>query len=337
MNIMYVIKKVNKHIKHINSYDTEINYYSKKSLNKKDYYNFYNDNLNFRKIEHISLSQQTNITNNITETNTQTINYVDNNYLNNNKIAAVIVNPTPSLNEDYLWIPEGIIDNVVPGLDRLLTCTHSKYATLTSLQNSITNINSTIINEIQNIQTETNNIEINNPTPGNVSKNLSYHTSHTDSMYQRNTTNDDNRRQFVIQNHYFTYQRKGTHELQIQASNIIVADLQNQINNLSSGGGGGGEDPDISTMSIIFKSLIIFDFLYIPTCGCEYLYISPEIIKPVPNAFFKKNDPPKHKNNIKNKQTWCSLTETQGFEKRQKKETVIFYEFICLTNLLTNI
>ena len=59
-------------------------------------------------------------------------------------------------------------------------------------------------------------------------------------MYQRNTTNNDNRRQPVIQNHYFTYQRKGNHELQIHALSIIVAGLQNQINNLSSGGGGGG-------------------------------------------------------------------------------------------------
>ena len=32
-----VIKKVNKHKKHINNYDTEINYYIKKSLNKNSY------------------------------------------------------------------------------------------------------------------------------------------------------------------------------------------------------------------------------------------------------------------------------------------------------------
>ena len=63
-------------------------------------------------------------------------------------------------------------------------------------------------------------------------------------MYQRNTTNNDNRKQFVIQNNYFTFQRKGNNELAIQASNIIVADLQNQINNLNSGSGGGGGDPD---------------------------------------------------------------------------------------------
>ena len=53
-------------------------------------------------------------------------------------------------------------------------------------------------------------------------------------MYQRNTTNNDNRKSYVMQNHYFTYQRKGNNELEIQALNIIVADLQNQINNLSS-------------------------------------------------------------------------------------------------------
>ena len=43
-----LIKRVNKHIKHINNYDTEINYYSKKSHNKKNNYNFYNDYFNFR-------------------------------------------------------------------------------------------------------------------------------------------------------------------------------------------------------------------------------------------------------------------------------------------------
>ena len=123
--------------------------------------------------------------------------------------------------------------------------------TLTALQNSITNINTiTINNEIQNLQTEINNLEIINPTPGNVSKEPHYHTSRTGFMYQRNTTNNDNRRQFVIQNHYFTYQRKGNHELQIQALNTIVADLQNQINNLSPGGGGSGGGDEIGTMWI---------------------------------------------------------------------------------------
>ena len=86
---------------------------------------------------------------------------------------------------------------------------------------------------VEKIQTEIDNIG-NNPGTGDVSKESHYHTSHTDFMYQRNTTNNDNRRQFVIQNHYFTFQRKGNNELAIQALNILVADLQTQINNLSS-------------------------------------------------------------------------------------------------------
>ena len=124
-------------------------------------------------------------------------------YIKNDKIATIILNTTPSPTDNYLWIPE-TSDNVVPGLDSLLTYLQSKYATLTALRNSITNINNTINNEIQTIQTTINNIESSNPQ--NVSKDLHYHASHTDFMYQRNTTNNDNRRQFVIQNHYFTYQ-----------------------------------------------------------------------------------------------------------------------------------
>ena len=76
-------------------------------------------------------------------------------------------------------------------------------------------------------------------------------------MYQGSTTNNDNGKQFVIQIHYFTYQRKGNHELAIQALNTIVADLQNQINNLSSGGG-GSEDPDIGTMRLNKKERFLF-------------------------------------------------------------------------------
>ena len=61
-------------------------------------------------------------------------------------------------------------------------------------------------------------------------------------MYQRSINDNDNRIQFVIQSHYSTYQRKGNHELHIQALSIIAADLQNKINNLPSGGGSGGGD-----------------------------------------------------------------------------------------------
>ena len=52
----------------------------------------------------------------------------------------------------------------------------------------------------------------------------------------------------MIQNRYFTHQRKSNNELAIQALNIIVADLQNQINNSSSGSGGGGDPDGIGTM-----------------------------------------------------------------------------------------
>ena len=45
----------------------------------------------------------------------------------------------------------------MPGLDSLLTYTQSKYATLTSLNNSITNMNTTINNDIQHLQSEINN------------------------------------------------------------------------------------------------------------------------------------------------------------------------------------
>ena len=34
------------------------------------------------------------------ETNTQTTNYIDDNYLNNNEIATDILNPTPSIHEN---------------------------------------------------------------------------------------------------------------------------------------------------------------------------------------------------------------------------------------------
>ena len=117
-------------------------------------------------------------------------------------------------------------------------------------------------------------------------------------MYQRNTTNNDNRRQFIIQNHYFTYQRKGNHELQIQALNLIVADLQNHINNLSSGNGGGGsEDPDIGTMWFNKKyyGQIMKIYKYMELV---FVYISPELIKPCPKLHFSKHHPDQKHNNI---------------------------------------
>ena len=72
------------------------------------------------------------------------------------------MNPTPSHAENYPWIPEGIRDNVVPGLERILTYLQSKCAILTALQNMIINISNTINNEINIFWTEINNVEITN-------------------------------------------------------------------------------------------------------------------------------------------------------------------------------
>ena len=113
-----VIKKVNKHMKHID--------------------NFYNDTFNFRKIENISLSQQTDIVNNITETNNQTISYIDDSFLINNNIATVEINTGSDLiTDNYTWTPSPS-DNVVPGLESLLLFLENQYITLITLNGAIT-------------------------------------------------------------------------------------------------------------------------------------------------------------------------------------------------------
>ena len=191
----------------------------------------------------MSLSQQTDSTNNTIDTNAQTIKCIDNDYLSKNKLETVIINPTPSLTDNYMWLPESS-DNVVPGLDSMINYTQSKYATINALQNAINNINNTVNSGISNIQTEINNIEATNQQ--NLSKYLHYHTNHTEFMHQRNITKNANRRRFITQQNYFTYQRKGNQELQFQALSIIVSNLQNQINNIT--GSSGGNDPDVGTM-----------------------------------------------------------------------------------------
>ena len=74
-------------------------------------------------------------------------------------------------------------------------------------------------------------------------------TVHTDYTFQRKNTihKYDNRRSFIIQNHYFTYQRKFNQELQIQALSNIIADLQNQDNNFTF----AGSDPNEPIIGII--------------------------------------------------------------------------------------
>ena len=103
-----VINKVNTHIHHINNYDTDITYYNNnnnKPLNTHSYYNLYHDTFIFRNNDIISNSQHTDIINNITDTSTQTTNYSYENNIDNTKLATVKLNPTPSLNETYSWIP----------------------------------------------------------------------------------------------------------------------------------------------------------------------------------------------------------------------------------------
>ena len=108
----------------------------------------------------------------------------------------------------------------------MLTYSQNKYATLTASQNAIINID-------DNIQTEIHNLEITNQQ--NVSKGFHCHTNHTDFMYQGNNTihQYDNRRNFIIQNRHSTYQRKSNQEVEIQLLSTTIADLQNQIINLS--------------------------------------------------------------------------------------------------------
>ena len=99
-----------------------------------------------------------------------TTNYTDEHYLNKNKIATVMLNPKPSLKDNYLWLPE-TSGNVVPGVDSMITYTQSKYATLTALQNAITNM--TI-----NIQTEINDLGSPNQGDLNVNKEMLQHNSY---------------------------------------------------------------------------------------------------------------------------------------------------------------
>ena len=56
-------------------------------------------------------------------------------------------------------------------------------------------------------------------------------------MYQRNNTNNDNRKHIVLQNHYFTFQRQyNTHnlELQIQTMQLQIDQMQAQVNSIAS-------------------------------------------------------------------------------------------------------
>ena len=66
-------------------------------------------------------------------------------------------------------------------------------------------------------------------------------------MYQRNNTQNDNRRSYNTQQNYCTYQRKRNQELQIQALSIIVSDLQTQIH-FTFNDPPDNNDPGVGTM-----------------------------------------------------------------------------------------
>ena len=125
------------------------------------------------------------------------------------------MNPTPLMNGNYLWFP-GTSDNVVPGLDSLISYIQSTYTTLTSLQINITSAHS-------NIQTEIYDLEIPNQGDVNVNNDLYYHSNYTEYTFQRNSTihNYGSRRTFGIQQNRFTYQRKGNQELHVQLLNMV--------------------------------------------------------------------------------------------------------------------
>ena len=74
-------------------------------------------------------------------------------------------------------------------------------------------------------------------------------------MYQRNNTKNDNRRSYITQQNYFTFQRKGDQELHIQLLNNIVADLQNQTDHITSNNPPDNNDPDVGTMYNIIHKL----------------------------------------------------------------------------------
>ena len=82
----------------------------------------------------------------------------------------------------------------------------------------------------------------------NGSKELHYNTTHTDHMFQNNVIN--NRITVIIQQYFFTYQRKCNQELQVQLLNMIVADLQNQLSNITANNHppDNDENPEIGTM-----------------------------------------------------------------------------------------
>ena len=250
---------VNEHHYHITKKQYNEDIHNIYNVDKSKTYNIknnrYTDEHYYNKKQFIT----NNLTNNITKKNTinnnehilnvkkdySTKNYISNNY--KSQIAYI---------ENNLYKKQ---DN------RTFNNTNNIYKHINNYSNDVTN--NYKINKIQNLKktyynftdditfNKTNNSYSNdtNYITTNNNKNLSYHTNHTDFMYQKNNTNNDNRKHIVLQNHYFTFQRQynTNHlELQIQFMQLQIEQMQAQINSMSnSGSGGGGGDPDgIGTM-----------------------------------------------------------------------------------------
>ena len=80
--------------------------------------------------------------------------------MKNDGISRYELNPVwtsdETLDEQYIWSPDRFGDNVVPGLDSILRYLELEYATITSLQDAITDVSNHIQTEIDNIDFPTN-------------------------------------------------------------------------------------------------------------------------------------------------------------------------------------
>ena len=115
-------------------------------------------------------------------------------------------------------------------------------------------------------------------------------------MYQKNVIN--NHRTFIIQQHFFTYQRKSNQELEVQLLKMIVAGLQNQSNHRNA------SSPLLVMMNTpvfalckntnlnhFYKSLKPIIYKYVGVNICIYTELKS------PHTIFQ-NPRPKHKSSI---------------------------------------
>ena len=208
-----------------------------KSYNIK--HNSYSDDHHYHKKQNINNSIINNITRKNTINNTENILNVKHDYSTKNYMSKNYKSQIDYIEHNLYKKQDNITFNNL----------NNMYKHINNYSNDVTN--NYKINKIQNLKknyynftddiifNKTSNSYSNdtNYTTTNNNKNLSYHTNHTDFMYQRNNTKNDNRKHIVLQNHYFTFQRQynTNHlELQIQSMQLQIEQMQAQINNLSS-------------------------------------------------------------------------------------------------------